>query len=334
MMDREETRLRRSPFMMRDESLKAYLKSVMNRLAGDHGPDIRVFPVRTPMFNASMAPNGMLQVWSGLLLRIDNEAQLASVLGHELGHYLNRHVLEQLKDARSRSAFAMVMGAFGLIGALAQMAALSGSFAFSRDQEREADMIGLHLMRRAGYDTREAAKVWQNLNNEFASSAKSSSQAGVMFATHPASTERAATLARLAAASEEGFVGEAEFHKVIDPWLASLLEDELKRGQYGESVVLLDRLIKRSPQRADLAYYRGEALRLRDAAGDVESAVAQLESAIALGQEPPQTHRSLGYLYRKTDREEQSRQAFARYLERAPGAPDAPLIKTYLQETQ
>ena len=54
--------------------------------------------VRTPYFNASMAPNGMMQVWSGLLLRVDNEAQLAAVLGHEIGHYLARHSVERLRD--------------------------------------------------------------------------------------------------------------------------------------------------------------------------------------------------------------------------------------------
>ena len=55
-----------------------------------------------------MAPNGMMQVWSGLL-RVDNEAQLASVVGHEIGHYLQRHTVERLRDAQSRSAFGMVL---------------------------------------------------------------------------------------------------------------------------------------------------------------------------------------------------------------------------------
>ena len=65
----------------------------------------QVHLVRTPLFNASMAPNGMMQVWTGLLLRVDDEAQLAAVLGHEFGHYLARHSTERLRDAKSRSAF-------------------------------------------------------------------------------------------------------------------------------------------------------------------------------------------------------------------------------------
>ncbi|HVE54757.1 MAG TPA: M48 family metalloprotease, partial [Ramlibacter sp.] len=88
LMDREETRLRRSPLVVRDEALTKYLRDLVCSLGGEHCTDVRVHVVRTAQFNASMAPNGSMQVWSGLLLRVDNEAQLAAVLGHELGHYL------------------------------------------------------------------------------------------------------------------------------------------------------------------------------------------------------------------------------------------------------
>jgi hypothetical protein len=56
MMDREETRLRRSPFALRDPKLRGYVQDIACRLGGSHCPDIRVHLVRTPFFNASMAP--------------------------------------------------------------------------------------------------------------------------------------------------------------------------------------------------------------------------------------------------------------------------------------
>ena len=93
-------RLRRSPFNLRDPKLRSYVQDIACRLGAGHCPDIRVHLVRTPYFNASMAPNGMMQVWSGLLLRVDNEAQLAAVLGHEIGHYLARHSVERLRDVK------------------------------------------------------------------------------------------------------------------------------------------------------------------------------------------------------------------------------------------
>src|SRR6185436_15359250 len=124
LMDREEARLKR----------------IACRLAGDHCPDMRVYLVRTPVFNASMAPNGMMQVWSGLLLRTSNEAQLAAVLGHEIGHYMARHTLERLRDVKQRAAFGQFLGiAFaaariGSVGSLAQLGVMASLFSYGRDQ--------------------------------------------------------------------------------------------------------------------------------------------------------------------------------------------------------
>jgi Zn-dependent protease with chaperone function len=134
MMDREEARLRRSPFVIRDTALREYVQGIACKLAGPHCPDVRVHLVNTPIFNAFMAPNGMMQVWSGLLLRVENEAQLAAILGHEIGHYLQRHSLERLRDARTRSAFGQFLGVFGLVGAIGQLAVLASMMAYSREQ--------------------------------------------------------------------------------------------------------------------------------------------------------------------------------------------------------
>ena len=333
MMDREETRLRRSPFVIRDNALRAYLQGIACKLGGEHCPDVRVYPVRTPLFNASMAPNGMMQVWSGLLLRMENEAQLAAVIGHEIGHYLQRHMVDRLRDAKSRSAFGSFMAIFGAVGLIGQLAALAGAFGFSRDQERDADAISVVLLRGAGYDPREASRVWANLRAELtASPGGDPTRSSPMFATHPPSDEREQTLARLAEAADGGFVGETEYAQALAQHQALLLDDELKRGQWGETLALLDRLVARAPGRAELLHTRGEARRLRAGDGDLDAALADLHAAVALGSEPAQTHRSLGYIHRARAETDAARAAFTRYLERAPDAPDAALIRSYLSE--
>lgn len=335
LMDREETRLRRSPFLMREAGLREYLQGIACKLAGDHCPDLRVYPVRTPFFNASMAPNGMMQVWSGLLLRVDNEAQLAAVIGHEIGHYLQRHLVDRLRDAKSRSAFGTFLSLFGVVGLVGQLAVIAASFGFSRDQEREADAIGLALMTQAGYDPREAAKVWDNLRAELAAAPGGDpTKASPMFASHPPSDERSATLTRLAEASNGGFLGEAEYGSRLATLQFGLLEDEVKRGQYGETLILLDRLIGRSPQRAMLHYFRAEARRLRGGDGDADAALADLQRAIELGNEPAQVHRAMGYIHQKREQAALAREAFSRYLERSPNAPDANLIRLYITEAK
>jgi predicted Zn-dependent protease len=332
LMDREEARLRRSPFRLRDEALSQYLQDVVCRLAGEHCPDVRVYAVRTPFFNASMAPNGMMQVWSGLLLRMDNEAQLAAVLGHEIGHFLRRHSIERLRDIKTRSAFGQFIGMFGLVGLVGQLATLAGAFAYSREHEREADRIGLALMTRAGYDPHEAAKVWGNLLEELRATPENDpSKNSVLFASHPPSDERRNTLEALANGGS-GNTQAAAYRERLAPIRRLLLEDEVKRARPNETIALMDRLLLQEPSHPDLLHTRGETRRLRQAPGDLTLALDDFTAAVSRGDEPAATHRSLGYLYRSLDRVDEARKAWRLYLDRAPDAPDAALIQQQLQE--
>ena len=335
IMEREEARLRRSPFLIRDAGLREYVQGIACRLGGAHCPDIRVHLVRTPYFNASMAPNGMMQVWSGLLLRVENEAQLAAVMGHELGHYLQRHMLERLQDVKAKSAFGLFMAPFGAAGLVGQLIAAASAMAFSRDQERAADSIGVTLMRHAGYDPREASKVWTNLLAELeAAPGGDPSKSNPLFATHPSSMERGATLANLTVGDKGGFVGDSVYTDKLAALQYDLLDDEVKRGQRAETLALLDRMVGRAPGRADLLYFRGETRRLRGISDDMDLARADFQRAIDLGNEPAQVYRAIGYLERKRGHLGEARAAFMRYLERAPDAPDVKLIRDHLNDSE
>lgn len=333
LMDREETKLRRSPFAIRDRALRDYVQSIACRIAGPHCPDIRVHLVNTPLFNASMAPNGMMQVWSGLLLRVENEAQLAAILGHEIGHYLQRHSLERLRDVKSRSAIGQFLGLFGLVGAVGQLALLASMFAYSREQEAEADRIGLVLMREAGYEGREAGKVWQNLLQEIKARRENNDfDRTPMFATHPDPEERQQVLAKLAESHPAGNTGEDAWQKALAPFRHEWIMDEIKRRQYDESLALLNRLVERRTAQAEYLFARGEVFRMRSADKDGDAALADFRAAIAAGSEPAATHRSLGLMLRQRNEMAEARASFNKYLEMAPDAPDAALIKTYLAE--
>jgi predicted Zn-dependent protease len=327
MMDREEARLRRSPFRLRLPEFDKYLADIACQLAADHCPDIRVYVMRTPYVNASMAPNGMLQMWSGLLLRLENEAQLAAIVAHEIGHYVQRHSLEQMRDAKARAAFGTAMAAAGLVGLVGLLLAVGGAYAFSRDQERDADRISVVLMRSNGYDTREAPKVWTNLLDELkANPDNDPSLDSVLFATHPSSEERRAELQRLASQAG-GRTAAEEYRARLAPLRYGLLEDEIKRGRPAESKVLLDRLLAGEPGSAELLYFRGEALRHRDATGDKALALADFDAALRTGQAPAATYRSLGALYQSMNQPVAARDAWQQYLRLAPDAPDAALIQ-------
>lgn len=333
LMDREEQRIRKSPLAIRDAALNAYLSDLICRLSDGHCPDIRVHAVRRPHFNAMMAPNGMMIVWSGLLLRMENEAQLAAVLGHELGHYLERHTVEQL---RAQKDFAVLSTMVGLIGGaggfIGQMSIMAGMFAFSREHEERADRMGMRLMRHAGYDGREAAAVWGNLLEEARiTEGRKAGEMNDLFTTHPATASRRSDLLALAGGAG-GATGEEAFRQVIAPLRLGWIQDEIKRGQYEESLVLFDRMLQRDARDAEAAFARGEVLRLRDDKGDAPRALAALEQAAAMAGAPAETFRSLGLLHKQRGDRAGAARAFEAYLAQSPQAPDAALVRSYLPE--
>jgi beta-barrel assembly-enhancing protease len=333
LMDREEQRVRRSPLTIHDRNFQEYVQNLVCKLAGEFCPDVRVYPVREPHFNAMMAPNGMMVVWSGLMLRAENEAQLAAVLGHELGHYMERHTLEQLRAQKEHAVLSTVVGLVGGIGTFLGQIGLSASlFAFSRDHEARADRIGVRLMQHAGYDAREAAAVWSNLLDELkVTGGKDAGKRNDIFDTHPTSAGRRDELLALAGAAG-GDKGEDRYRKAIAPLRLGWLRDEIKRGQYEESLVLFERMLQREPKDAEALYARGEVYRLREDAGDGERALADLDSASRLPQAPAESFRSLGLLHRQRNENGAALMAFQSYLAQAPQAPDAAMVRAYLTE--
>ena len=333
LMDREEARVRRSPLTVKDAGLKDYLHGLVQRLAATHSPDIRVHTVRMPLFNAMMAPNGMMLVWSGLLLRAENEAQLAAVIGHELGHYLERHTVEQLRAARDAALAAQFVGLIGGLGTMVgQIGIAAGMFAFSREHESRADRLGMRLMRRAGYDGRQAPAVWENLLAELRiTGGQDAGSRGDIFATHPTTTGRRDELRQMAG-DRGGDLGAGRLRQAIAPLRFGWLQDEIKRGQYEESLVLFDRMVARDGQDAEALYARGEVYRLRDEGGDGDRALADLTLASQAKQPPPETFRSLGLVYRERRDGAAAAQAFRQYLALAPQAGDAGLVRGYLED--
>jgi len=269
-----------------------------------------------------------MQVWSGLLLRTENEAQLAAVIGHEIAHYLERHGVERMRDQQARAAFGQFLGLFGVVGLVGQLVTLAGALAYSRGHELDADRIGLFLMQRAGYDTRAAAQVWANLLAEMrANPDRDPSRNSVLFATHPPSEERQNMLSSLAMADSAGELGTQRFIEKTAGLRLHMLEDEIRRGQYSESIVLMRRLLDANPGDAALLHYRGEAHRLRKADGDSESAMRDLNAAVASTKPLPISHRSLGFLHRSLGQHEKAREHLQQYLEMAPNAVDADMIR-------
>jgi beta-barrel assembly-enhancing protease len=278
-----------------------------------------------------MAPNGMMNVWTGLLLRTQNEAQLAAVLGHEIGHYINRHSLQAWRNARDTTDVAAFLGVLGPAGLMIQIAAIAGIFAYSRDQEREADDVGFNLMKSAGYKPMQASLVWEQLIAEMAASERPRER-DVFFATHPAPEERAETLKSKAAGLETvGETFEERYRTRLKKFRTTLFEDEVRLRQYGQSLKLFEMLGRDGQPDPELAYFTGEVYRQRNADGDAAKARDQYERALAMADAPPETYRGLGLVHMRTGDQVRADEAFRQYLKLKPDADDRAIIRSYVQ---
>src|SRR5215813_8402925 len=109
---REHEKLRASLSLLRDPILEDYLNGVAHRLvpptAHEAGISPSVSVLINPSLNAFAYPTGEIYIHSGLLARLDNEAQLASVLGHEIGHIVYRHTIRYLRQERSKDLWQRV----------------------------------------------------------------------------------------------------------------------------------------------------------------------------------------------------------------------------------
>ncbi len=185
-----------------DARLQAYVESVGEKLAGvSHRPQLQYHfnAVNDPVVNAYALPGGKISITRGLLARLDNEDELAAVLGHETGHVCARHAARQytramvLQAALVGSAVYMesqgtkhrdvyVLG--GLLGASLWMAR------YSREQERQADELGFEYMVRAGYSPEGMVEVMEVLQS---ANEREPGLLERMFASHPMTSERVKT---------------------------------------------------------------------------------------------------------------------------------------------
>jgi predicted Zn-dependent protease len=158
--------------------------------------------VQENQLNAFCLPGGKVVVYTGILPVCYNDAGLATVMGHEIGHALARHGSERMAQQQLvKLGQAAVASSFGnmdyasqqrLMSILAAGSNLGILLPFSRKHESEADKIGLYLMSIAGYDPHEAAEFWKRMQ---AAAEKGGGQRPPEFmSTHPGSERRAADL--------------------------------------------------------------------------------------------------------------------------------------------
>lgn len=165
-------------------------QAIIKELGGNW--EVVIFEDKSP--NAFALPGNKIGIHTGMLTLVDNQDQLAAVIGHEVGHVLAKHSNERASQEMAvNSGMALIQAigapqsalgqtAFGLLGVGAEYGIL---MPYSREQESEADIIGVDLMAKAGFDPQQSVTLWQKMEQ-----ASQGQQPIEFMSTHPAHATR------------------------------------------------------------------------------------------------------------------------------------------------
>jgi len=352
--EKEEEALLKRARPYDDPLLAEYLARVSDRLTAGEvraagGPAVDVAVMRDPTLNAFAMPNGKIYLHTGLLSRLDNEAQLATILGHEMTHVTHRHALRFFRDRDTPPPpplGAALMGptASAIVGLGLQLAAVAAIDGYGRDLEREADDGALQRLVQAGYDPTEAPRVFERLRSE---STDRGSLETFVLGSDSKLTKRIEAMRELlrtryaaAAAATPTLRDTDDFQLRMRPVVRDNASEDIRAGRFEVARRQLDRVLAATPQDPVAHLYYGDLHRLQSQrAGGVARktqlaslALAAYEKAAELDPARPEPYRQLGFLYYQQKDTARAREAFQKYLALKPDAADAGRIKDYLIE--
>jgi len=358
MSEQEEIQIDRqnSPYQIssdygitQDRSLEAYVDQVGQRMAAiSHRPRMpyRFNVVNATYINAYAFPGGTICATRGILLKLSDEAELASLLGHELGHVNARHTAHQMSQAMLTQA--LVGGAAAIVGsqgsALGDMTAQLGSIgagallaSYSRDNEREADDLGLRYMEAAGYDPRGFVglmEVLRSLNNQKPSAVQT------LFSTHPMSEERYQTavnavrtryLQATGALYRERYMDQTAGLRRIQGAIEAMQngEKEMGRENYDNAAAQFQQALRVAPQDYTANLMMAKCAYTRKRFEEAERFAASAQQTYP-GE--AQSYLVSGFARLQTHRFDEALRDFEAYDVRLPNNPEILFLKGYAQE--
>ncbi len=339
----EEQAIAKSGILYRDRELEAYLNSVARKIEPPEVYKIipfHVLVISNPYCNAFSLPNGYIYVHTGILARMENEAQLATLLAHEMTHATYRHYLREYHGALNESAFLAstrsIIGGLPAIGELSrvlgEISAKASIYGFSRELETEADMEGIKLVVNAGYDPREAPKLFGHLKDELA---EESLDEPFFFSTHPRLKERMENyndfLEKLGKQAEGATNTKTFLRHVAAATIDNSLMD-FRAGRFQQAGKAAEKYQSIRPGDGRGYFMLGEIARQKGEDGDLAEAKKQFQKALTVDPSYPDTYKELGLIYFKEGKKTQAARAFRSYLSKAPHAPDRSYIEEYMAQ--
>ncbi|MFL6654182.1 MAG: M48 family metalloprotease [Sulfurifustis sp.] len=300
-----------------------YLQGIMDRIYPDFRGTIKVRVAKSPYLNAFALPNGSIYFNLGLLARLENEAQLATVLAHEGGHFILKHGYRQRQQVKNSAALSLFVG---------DTLAMSSIYGYSRDLEREADMIGYRQLVKAGYDTHESVRVFGHLAQE---AEALDEKEPFFFSSHPKLKERIAVYEELNKSNKKsGSVGKQAYVQNVGRLRIACLESDLSLDRYKSVLLVLQDERRLADYPPESRFYLAEAYQRRGDKGDEKRAMDMYQAAIKAAPGFAPTYRALGVYYMKKKEYGRAESYLGKYLQLAPNAPDRDYVKNYYAQAK
>ena len=340
----EQSRLNNSNLIYEGIALTDYVNEVAEKLIPDTFKDnqvrIKVIIIKNPLLNAFAYPNGVIYVHTGILAKMENEAQLATLLAHEMTHVTHRHSVQQFRNIKNSTTLLATVqmatipfGVYGdlatLLGSVGVMASVTG---YSREMEAEADEVGLDLMSGAGYDPQEAPKLFAHLKSDLE---ENDVKEPFFFGSHPRLQDRInsyESLLKSDYSQKTGINGDERFNRLISSLLLDNAMMHADRGRYKSAQGGVEKYLKMNPSSASGHFCLGEIYRQRGEAGDRAKAEKEYRSALACDPGYPFAHKGLGIIYYKQGMKKEAVRELEKYLQLLPEASDRAYIEQYIKK--
>lgn len=337
--EKEQTIIEEGGLIYEDRELEDYLNDIVKRLfppmiQSQAAPTVKV--IKDPHLNAFVFPNGVIHVHTGILARLDNEAQLAALLAHEMVHHIKRHPFRALGGFDRHETIQKSQG--GLkdllngLGATLYVAAMAG---YAQALETEADVEGMALVSAAGYEPREAIRFFEHLKRELKTE---NYKEPLFFGVHPRLDKRIENIENFLITrhqtGKKGFLNQDVFlEKTREVVLVNAFLD-LKAGRYDSARRSAKKYLTLRENDARVYYLLGEIFKHKGATPERNKMISFYEKAISVDPIYPEPYRAIGLLHYKNEKWDLAKKAFESYLSLSPHIHDKEYILAYIQKCQ